>query len=159
MPSYLELLKHPNWQKRRLEILNAANFTCYECESTDKTLHVHHKYYEKGKKPWEYPDEALVCVCVDCHANLEGLKTEMNLLIGKLSTANQHDLLGYLSGLVIFDLGDDIPPFTVNSFERCQGLANYFHIDVEFLISRCSGPSLEYSELLKIKDDYFRSIR
>lgn len=33
-----------------------------------KGLNVHHKYYIRGKKPWEYPDdEALVTLCEDCH--------------------------------------------------------------------------------------------
>ncbi len=32
-----------------------------------KGLHVHHKYYVKGKLPWEYPNEALVTLCETCH--------------------------------------------------------------------------------------------
>lgn len=38
------------------------------------TLHVHHKYYEPGKKPWEYPDEALITLCESCHSDEEGFK-------------------------------------------------------------------------------------
>lgn len=30
-------------------------------------LNVHHNYYTRGKKPWEYPDDALVTLCEDCH--------------------------------------------------------------------------------------------
>lgn len=33
-------------------------------------LHVHHKYYVKGKLAWEYPNEALVCLCQTCHQEL-----------------------------------------------------------------------------------------
>lgn len=33
-------------------------------------LHVHHKYYVLGRKPWEYPDEALITLCSDCHEKL-----------------------------------------------------------------------------------------
>ena len=32
-----------------------------------KGLNVHHKYYMQGLKPWEYPDDALVTLCEDCH--------------------------------------------------------------------------------------------
>lgn len=32
-----------------------------------KGLNVHHKYYVKGKSPWEYSDEALITLCEDCH--------------------------------------------------------------------------------------------
>lgn len=28
---------------------------------------VHHKYYKLGSKAWEYEDDALITVCVDCH--------------------------------------------------------------------------------------------
>lgn len=51
----------------RLEILNRDNWTCQTCLKTDKTLHVHHFYYKKGMQPWEYPPDALVTICADCH--------------------------------------------------------------------------------------------
>jgi 5-methylcytosine-specific restriction endonuclease McrA len=65
--SYLDLLKHPAWQKKRLVILQRDNFTCCVCESNTKTLHVHHTFYAKGMMPWEYPDKTLLTVCEDCH--------------------------------------------------------------------------------------------
>lgn len=30
-------------------------------------LNVHHKYYIKGKMPWEYEDNALIALCESCH--------------------------------------------------------------------------------------------
>lgn len=30
-------------------------------------LNIHHNYYVRGKKPWEYPNDALVTLCEDCH--------------------------------------------------------------------------------------------
>lgn len=33
-------------------------------------LHVHHNYYQKGRLPWEYPDEALITLCWYCHEEL-----------------------------------------------------------------------------------------
>ena len=67
-PSYRELLLDPRWQRKRLEILERDRFRCTECGADDRTLHVHHTYYEKGKKPWEYPAESLLSLCKDCHA-------------------------------------------------------------------------------------------
>ena len=32
-----------------------------------KGLNVHHKYYIKGKAPWEYEDDALITLCEYCH--------------------------------------------------------------------------------------------
>lgn len=65
--SYTELLRDPRWQKKRLKILERDNWTCRKCESKEKTLHVHHLYYEYGKNPWEYPDLSLSTLCLECH--------------------------------------------------------------------------------------------
>ncbi|MGX7688631.1 hypothetical protein ACWA1C_15810 [Flectobacillus roseus] len=44
--------------------LNALNW------SEVKNLHVHHKYYQMGKLPWDYPDEALITLCWRCHEGI-----------------------------------------------------------------------------------------
>ena len=64
---YYEKLKDPRWQKKRLEIFKRDNFTCQSCFADDITLTVHHLYYEKGKEPWDYPNQALITLCIDCH--------------------------------------------------------------------------------------------
>lgn len=64
---YIQKLKDPRWQKRRLEILERDNWTCQLCEDKDSTLTVHHRYYEKGKDPWDYPDKCLTTLCETCH--------------------------------------------------------------------------------------------
>jgi 5-methylcytosine-specific restriction endonuclease McrA len=61
-----EQTMHGDWQKRRLEIMSRDNFMCRVCKSKCM-LSVHHLYYEKGKKLWEYEDEVLVTVCDSCH--------------------------------------------------------------------------------------------
>lgn len=65
--SYSDLLKDPRWQKKRLEILQLDAFRCRACDSTKKTLHVHHLYYIKGNDPWDYPNDALITMCFECH--------------------------------------------------------------------------------------------
>ena len=88
MSNYSEKLKDPRWQRKRLEVLNRDNFQCYHCFSKEKTLHVHHKYYSPGKNVWEYPIEALVTLCSECHHDEEeGLKQEATLLIQVLKEA------------------------------------------------------------------------
>lgn len=78
MTAYAEPLKDPRWQRRRLEILDRADFTCQRCGCTSRTLHAHHKHYLKGRKPWEYEDDLLECLCElcheDAHAELEALE-------------------------------------------------------------------------------------
>lgn len=74
--AYLEKLKDPRWQKKRLEILNRDEWTCRSCESITKTLHVHHCEYEWGREPWDYPDEQLVTLCFECHEAETALSAE-----------------------------------------------------------------------------------
>jgi len=64
--TYLEKLKDPRWQKKRLEILERDKWTCQYCESTEKTLHVHHLHYS-GVDPWETNLDFLITACEDCH--------------------------------------------------------------------------------------------
>jgi hypothetical protein len=72
--NYSELLKHPDWQRKRLEILQRDDFTCQICHDKETTLHVHHKKYKANRKPWEYENDDLTTVCKYCHATLEVTK-------------------------------------------------------------------------------------
>lgn len=65
--TYIEQLRHPEWQKRRLHMLEAAGWACGRCEAKDKTLNVHHKRYVKGRQAWEYQDHELEVLCEPCH--------------------------------------------------------------------------------------------
>lgn len=64
---YWQKLQDPRWQRKRLEILNRADFKCEKCGDKTTTLQVHHGYYEKGAEPWEYENETLWCLCSSCH--------------------------------------------------------------------------------------------
>ena len=70
---YIKLLASPLWKKRRNEILELKGNECCICHSKEN-LQVHHLYYEKNKKPWEYPDDALVVLCKDCHEKQHDIK-------------------------------------------------------------------------------------
>lgn len=74
--SYSNLLRHPQWQKKRLRIMERDGFKCGECGSETKTLNVHHDYYKAGAFPWEYPDEALKTLCQECHEKLHTPKPD-----------------------------------------------------------------------------------
>jgi 5-methylcytosine-specific restriction endonuclease McrA len=64
---FLEQLKHPKWQKKRLEILNRDDFQCQECGDTKHTLNVHHLIYFKDHMLWEYDNSLLITYCDCCH--------------------------------------------------------------------------------------------
>jgi hypothetical protein len=98
--TYAEKLKDVRWQKKRLETLERHNWRCWHCgkgEGDSVSLHVHHKYYERGREPWEYPDSCLIVYCEDCHAAAEELKHELTAAIfTHLDIGDQ----GYLSKIL-----------------------------------------------------------
>jgi len=67
---YLEKLKDPRWQKKRLEIFNLYDFKCMACGTTEKELHIHHRKYKRGREPWEYKNNEFFVLCIDCHDEL-----------------------------------------------------------------------------------------
>lgn len=77
--TYSEKLKHPKWQKKRLEVFNRDSWKCQLCGSEDKTLNVHHKSYKYGNEPWEYDDDNFVTVCEICHESIEYIKKNFSV--------------------------------------------------------------------------------
>jgi len=65
--TYRELLRDPRWQRKRLEVLQRADWACEECDDDSSNLQIHHHWYENGRDPWDYPDSAISCLCEDCH--------------------------------------------------------------------------------------------
>lgn len=103
MSKYYELLKHPQWQQKRLRIMERDGFTCCECGDDDTTLNVHHRYYIKNNAPWDYPDEALLTLCENCHARRHELNQLISQVIGGLSYRQAAAALGYAAGFAAFD--------------------------------------------------------
>ena len=102
--NYSDLLQHPKWQKMRLKILERDEFVCQSCFDDQNTLHVHHRYYFPNRKPWEYPPEALITLCKDCHKiESENIQEACDLLIQVmrekfLSTQIENFAIGVLEG-------------------------------------------------------------
>jgi hypothetical protein len=63
--NYSEKLKHPKWQKKRLEILHRDNFTCVLCGDKETELHINHLKYTG--EPYDAPNEDLETLCKVCH--------------------------------------------------------------------------------------------
>lgn len=81
--TYQEQLRSVSWQRKRFQIFTRDNWTCQNCFSNDesKSLHVHHKYYAKGKMAWQYPDDDLVTLCSECHKNTHGIRYQTDSVI------------------------------------------------------------------------------
>lgn len=96
--TYSEQLKHPMWQKKRLEVLNAANFQCACCRDKETTLHVHHKHYVKGRLPWEYEASDLEALCVDCHESAHVSKARIDAVVAQFPSEMWNRLSSLLIG-------------------------------------------------------------
>lgn len=64
-------------------------------------LQVHHKYYVKGKYPWQYPDDAFITLCPECHKKLhskENIPVYNNekIKIGLAQTCQKCEGLGFI---------------------------------------------------------------
>lgn len=66
--TYKEQLADGRWLRKKNEILERDKYTCQRCGATSN-LQVHHKEYLVNKKAWEYPNEDLITLCVNCHEN------------------------------------------------------------------------------------------
>jgi hypothetical protein len=122
--TYAEQLKHPNWQRRRLERLSQANFECEDCGSKEKTLHVHHKQYIKGRMAWEYEDEQLMALCEDCHEDHHTTSGQLKFVVSKLEKYELEELLGYAMGMYLLSYLDSKTDCThLLGCEMAQGLA------------------------------------
>lgn len=98
---YWKKLQDPRWQKVRLKVMEAAGFLCRNCYEDDKTLTVHHTYYENGKEPWEYPKKTLRCYCHSCHETAQNLYKDIKRCLGLLDISQTEQLHGYAMGLAL----------------------------------------------------------
>lgn len=91
--TYSEQLRHPYWQRKRLEALQAADFACSGCGRKEKTLHVHHKRYVKGRLAWEYSLAELEVLCADCHEDEHVFREKIDAIVRELSQPTVFPLL------------------------------------------------------------------
>ncbi len=96
---YSEKLKDPRWQKVRLKIFERDEFECATCGNSKSTLFVHHKYYEYGIEPWDYPLNSLVTLCKTCHEEADEMRKNLRR---QIALTDQDDLvMGFAAGLLM----------------------------------------------------------
>lgn len=93
-----------------------------KCRKEIKPLNIHHLYYVKDLKPWEYDDSALVTLCADCHEKRH--KTNVPIY----NSIDRSNLFGYAT----------ICP-------KCNGLGfipKYAHVE-NGICFRCGGEGVK----------------
>jgi len=94
--AYWEKLKDPRWLAKRIEILKRDDMTCQECNDKTKPLHIHHRNYEKGHEPWDYPNEMLLTLCEDCHEEVSERTLQINRVLGTLDLNGLTNVLDFI---------------------------------------------------------------
>lgn len=79
---YSKKLRDPRWQKKRLEVMEKAQWSCEACGDSGSELQVHHGLYEFGKEPWEHADRHLWCICKNCHEEATSYKKHISKAVG-----------------------------------------------------------------------------
>lgn len=97
---FLEQYKHPKWQEKRAEVFQANGFACSECGSTERQLHVHHPYYKKGARVWEYECRELLCLCYECHGVYHHVTDKLKEMLAPFDLRLLCQVLGYASAMV-----------------------------------------------------------
>jgi HNH endonuclease len=100
--TYSEQYRSPKWQKKRLEVLSAADFQCQDCGSKENTLNVHHVIYHKGREVWNYTNDELMVLCEKCHETRHRMQSIMLMNMRNLTPADVLQVVGYIHGM-IFD--------------------------------------------------------
>lgn len=98
---YHEQLKHPLWQKKRLEVMESNKFECENCGSKEEQLNIHHPFYKRGAMIWQYEVVELMCLCHKCHKNEHAKDEEVKKLMALAGR-------GYIRELIIGMLKCDI---------------------------------------------------
>lgn len=102
--NYAQQIKHPNWQKKRLEVMELHDFKCQSCGNKDETLNVHHPFYNRGAMIWEYETNELQCLCQPCHKNIHSIDESIKKSLACLSPQDKIRVLGLSDALNGLDL-------------------------------------------------------
>ena len=140
--TYSELLKHPKWQKKRLEVLERENFKCEWCGDGESTLNVHHGYYQKDCKPWEYPVESLHCLCEKCHTEVGRIIKKIKQQLGMVNMSGMLRILGFVLGASSFL--SDVKINSTDDIGLIAGFGEYFGVSRNFMIRK-----LEEKKIIK----------
>jgi hypothetical protein len=143
---YAAMKLDPRWQRRRLEIMQRANFACEICKDEKTTLEIHHRIYRRGHAFWEYGDHELSCVCSPCHAQLTAAVDRLKEACISLDANFLLEVAGYARGLalerrILFDEQPALTPgFLFDSADWC-GIANALGLDTHSDL--CSADTTE----------------
>lgn len=130
--AYFQKLLDPRWQKKRLDVMSQANFSCQLCGDAEITLNVHHKEYFKGHEPWEYEVDQLTCVCQPCHESLHFQSDVFKKVCSRLpidGPNSKFEVAIFLAGLINMPYEDLLQ---ILDGEDCQPIRRKYSVGQKF---------------------------
>lgn len=151
--NYYQQTKHPNWQRKRLEVLELNDFQCQVCGETETELHVHHPFYRRGAQLWEYENNELQCLCKECHIEAHAEDAAIKREVGILAPGMKKVVFGLAQTInsVLSGTGND--PLRTDNPQIIMGVAlAYFFINgrndsFDAFKKRITSDSTTYKEL------------
>lgn len=96
--SYWEQLRDPRWQRKRLEVMEVAQWECQNCGDKTTTLNVHHPRYIKGRMAWEYEADELRVLCEPCHEQEHASRDLLNRMLAEAGPGAIEQIVGLVGG-------------------------------------------------------------
>lgn len=152
--AYLKLLRDPRWQRLRLEVMKRDDFACTSCGDKDKTLHIHHKRYVRGGKPWDSQPEDLTTLCEACHETITNTLPFARDMLACLDASTLQTVSGMLLGIA-FKRRDPraLGRVEFSCYEMVNGFARETHRDTDKLLLALESGSLDMKKLAAAEDE------
>jgi hypothetical protein len=85
--TWQQKLQQPQWKAFRIELIIKHGPACDDCgtinpRSNVTGLDAHHCWYEHGKEPWEYPENAFLILCRKCHGIRQKVQNSAQVVLG-----------------------------------------------------------------------------
>jgi hypothetical protein len=117
------------WRDKRAEILGRCRGECEFCGAQGRRINVHHRYYEQGKKPHEYPTATLDGLCPRCHGVADELRRRLARATGNLHQGTSLRALGYMDGLALEE--GLLSYLSLCDYEYVSGIADVYAVNAE----------------------------
>lgn len=150
--TYSEQLRHPNWQRKRLEAFNHYGFECSNCGDKEQTLNVHHKRYVKGRMAWEYEIDDLAVLCGPCHAAEHEEREMLDRILADAGGSELERVIGLVSGFLYAEMS--IMGYTAE--EGRQHSPQYFELGIGASILGYHGHIKARQAMTAMADDKIR---
>src|SRR3954471_10856932 len=88
------------WKKFRALCFRLLGERCMGCDDgSAKSLAIHHRFYEDGKRAWEYPIDTIEVLCTRCHPIANKRRRDLVRATGRLNASVADRAVGYMRGL------------------------------------------------------------